>query len=156
MHKKSQFKNIFWEFSWIFTVQHRNLFQDNNFPKSHLTQIRGSSWHKNEIKMIINSYYSSNNFQDSNKRKRTESKIVGYLPRVLFFNAFDLGAERWKSSNIKRSIKIHCRSLFNKTLYCIHISFWRPLVITLWFTQLTKKIFRTDPIKIIFKSFMQS
>jgi hypothetical protein len=26
-------------------VQHRNLFQDINFPKSYLPQIRGSSWH---------------------------------------------------------------------------------------------------------------
>jgi hypothetical protein len=33
-------------------VQHRNLFQDSNFPKSYLPQIRGSSWHNNEIKMI--------------------------------------------------------------------------------------------------------
>jgi hypothetical protein len=56
---------------------------------------------KNEIKMIRSGYYSSNNFQDSNKRKRTESKTIGYLPRVLFFNAFELGAERCKSSNIK-------------------------------------------------------
>jgi hypothetical protein len=51
--------------------------------------------------MIRSGYYSSNNFQDSNKRKRTEKKTLGYLPRVLFFNAFELGAERWKSSNIK-------------------------------------------------------
>jgi hypothetical protein len=43
--------------------------------------------------MIRSGYYSSNNFQDSNKRKRTESKIMGYLLRVLFFNAFELGAE---------------------------------------------------------------
>jgi hypothetical protein len=35
----------------------------------------------------------SNNFQDSNKRKSTENKTLGYLPRVLFFNAFELGAE---------------------------------------------------------------
>jgi hypothetical protein len=27
------------------------------------------------------------------KEKRTESKTLGYLPRVLFFNAFELGAE---------------------------------------------------------------
>jgi hypothetical protein len=74
-------------------VQHQNLFQDNNFPKSYLPQIRGSSWHNNEIKMIRSSYYSSNNFQDSNKRKRTENKTMGYLPRVLFFNAFQLDAE---------------------------------------------------------------
>jgi hypothetical protein len=44
--------------------------------------------------MIMRGYYSSNNFQDSNKRKRTECKNIGLsLPRVLFFNAFELGAE---------------------------------------------------------------
>jgi hypothetical protein len=74
-------------------VQHRNLFQDNNFPKSYLPQIRGSSWHNNKIKMIGRGHYSSNSFQDSNKRKITEKKTLGYLPRVLFFNAFELGAE---------------------------------------------------------------
>jgi hypothetical protein len=74
-------------------VQRRNLFQDSNFPKSYLPQTRGSSWHKNEIKRIRSGYYSNNNFQDSNKRKITEEKTMGYLPRVLFFNAFELGAE---------------------------------------------------------------
>jgi hypothetical protein len=75
-------------------VQHQKLFQDSNIPKSYLTQIRGFSWHKNKIKKIRSSYYSSNNFQDSNKRKSTESKkTLGYLPRVLLFNAFELGAE---------------------------------------------------------------
>jgi hypothetical protein len=74
-------------------VQQRNLFQDSNIPKSYLTQIRGFSWHNNEIKIIRRGYYSSNYFQDSNKIKRTESKTMGYLPRVLFFNAFELGAE---------------------------------------------------------------
>jgi hypothetical protein len=72
-------------------VQRRNLFQDSNFPKSYLPQIRGSSWHNNEIKMIRRVHYSSNNFQYSNKRKGTENKTLGYLPRVLFFNAFELG-----------------------------------------------------------------
>jgi hypothetical protein len=43
--------------------------------------------------MIRRGYYSSNNFQDSTKIKSTEKKILGYLPRVLFFNAFELGAE---------------------------------------------------------------
>jgi hypothetical protein len=43
--------------------------------------------------MIRSGHYSSNNFQDSNKIKSTEKKILGYLPRVLFFNAFELGAE---------------------------------------------------------------
>jgi hypothetical protein len=69
------------------------LFQDSNIPKSYLTQIRCFSWHNNEIKRIRSGYYSSNNFQDSNKRKRSENKIMGYLPRVLFFNAFELDAE---------------------------------------------------------------
>jgi hypothetical protein len=69
------------------------VFQDSNIPKSYLTQIRGLSWHNNKIKRIRSGYYSSNNFQDSNKRKSTESKTMGYLPRVLFFNAFELGAE---------------------------------------------------------------
>jgi hypothetical protein len=74
-------------------VQRRNLFQNNNFPKSYLPPIRGSSWHKNKIKMIRRGHHSSNNFQDSTKRESIEKKTSGYLPRVLFFNAFDLGAE---------------------------------------------------------------
>jgi hypothetical protein len=74
-------------------VQHRHLFQDSNIPKSYLTQIRGFSWQKNEIKRIRSGYYSSNNFQDSNKIKSTKSKTMDYLPKVLFFNAFELGAE---------------------------------------------------------------
>jgi hypothetical protein len=43
--------------------------------------------------MIRRGHYSSNNFQDSNKRKSTKNKTLGYLPRVFFLNAFDLGAE---------------------------------------------------------------
>jgi hypothetical protein len=74
-------------------VQRRNLFQDSNFPKSYLPQIRGSSWHKNKIKMIRRGHYSINNFHDSTKRKSTKKKTLGYLPRVLFFNAAELGAE---------------------------------------------------------------
>jgi hypothetical protein len=74
-------------------VLRRNLFQDSNFPKSYLPQIRGSSWHNNEIKTIRSSHYSSNNLQDSNKIKITEKKTLGYLPTLLFFNAFVLGAE---------------------------------------------------------------
>jgi hypothetical protein len=42
--------------------------------------------------MIRSGNYSSNNFQDSNKRKNTENKTLSYLPRVLFFNGFELGA----------------------------------------------------------------
>jgi hypothetical protein len=48
----------------------------------------------------VEGYYSSNNFQDSNKRKSTENKTVGYLPRVLFFNAFELGAVICKDAHV--------------------------------------------------------
>jgi hypothetical protein len=81
-------------------VQHQKLFQDSNIPKSYLTQIRGFSWHKNKIKRIRRGHYSSNNFQYSNKKK-LNVKTLGYLPRMLFFNAFELGAENCESSNIK-------------------------------------------------------
>jgi hypothetical protein len=74
-------------------VHRRNLFQDSNFPKSYLPPTRGSSWYKNKIKIKRRGHYSSTNFQDSTKRKSTENKILGYLPRVLFFNAFELGAK---------------------------------------------------------------
>jgi hypothetical protein len=73
-------------------VQHQKQFQDSNIPKSYLTQIRGFSWHNNKINKIRRGYYSSNDLQDSNKRKITENKTLGYLPRVLFFNAFELGS----------------------------------------------------------------
>jgi hypothetical protein len=43
--------------------------------------------------MIRRGHYSSNNFQDSNKRKSTKKKTMGSLPRVLFFNAFEIGAK---------------------------------------------------------------
>jgi hypothetical protein len=43
--------------------------------------------------MIKRGHYNSNKFQDSTKRKSSEKKTLGYLPRVLFFNAFELGAE---------------------------------------------------------------
>jgi hypothetical protein len=100
MHKKLQVQKIYREFSRIFTVQHRKLFQDSNIPKSYLTQIRGFSWHNEEIKMIRSGYYSSNNFQDSDKRKSTRNKTLGYLPRVLFFIAFELGAVICKDAHV--------------------------------------------------------
>jgi hypothetical protein len=43
--------------------------------------------------MMRRSYYSSNNFQDSTKQKSIEKETLGYLSRVLFFNAFELGTE---------------------------------------------------------------
>jgi hypothetical protein len=51
-------------------------------------------------KRIRRGHYISNNFQDSNKRKSTKSKIMGYLPRVLFFNAFELGAVILENAHI--------------------------------------------------------
>jgi hypothetical protein len=50
--------------------------------------------------MIRRGHYSSNNFQDSNKRKITKSKTLGYLPRVLFFNVFELGAVICKDAHV--------------------------------------------------------
>jgi hypothetical protein len=43
-------------------------------------------------KNVRRGHYSSNNFQDSTKSKSTEKKTLGNLPRVLFLNAFELGA----------------------------------------------------------------
>jgi hypothetical protein len=88
--RSKRYSENFHEFLWCST---KIYFRTATSPKSYLPQIRGSSWHNNETKRIRSGYYSSNNFQDSNKRKRTENKIMGYLPRVLFFNAFELGAK---------------------------------------------------------------
>jgi hypothetical protein len=93
-------------------VQHRNLFPDSNIPKSYLTQIRGISWHKNEIKIIRSDYYSSNNFQDSNKIKITESKTMSYVPRVLFFNAFELDAVVCKDAHVGAIKELKAKALY--------------------------------------------
>jgi hypothetical protein len=42
--------------------------------------------------MIRRGHYNSNNFQDSTKEKLLKENM-GYLPRVLFFNAFQLGTK---------------------------------------------------------------
>jgi hypothetical protein len=99
-----------------------NSFRTATSPNLYLTRIRGFSWHNNEIKMIRSSHYSSNDFQDSNK-KSTKNKTLGYLPRVLFFNAFELGAKNCESSNFRRSIRIQNRSLFNNEWNCAQMSF---------------------------------
>jgi hypothetical protein len=65
-------------------MQHQKLFQDSNIPKSYLTQLEASLGTKNEIKRIRSSYYSSNNFQDTNKIKITESKNIGLSPKSDF------------------------------------------------------------------------
>jgi hypothetical protein len=112
-------------------VQHRNLFQDSNFPKSYVTRIRGFSWHNNKIKKIRSGYYSSNNFQDSNKRKRTENKTMGYLPRVLFFNAFELDSERCKSSNIKQC-NIRVNGCLTSSSLTFALNFRKHMIIARW------------------------
>jgi hypothetical protein len=51
--------------------------------------------------MIRRGHYSSNNFQDSTKiKKSNEKKTLGYLPRVLFFNTFELGAVILKDAHV--------------------------------------------------------
>jgi hypothetical protein len=40
--------------------------------------------HNNEIKMIRSGHYSSNNFQDSNKRKNTKKENNGLSPKSAF------------------------------------------------------------------------
>jgi hypothetical protein len=42
--------------------------------------------------MIRRGHYISNKFQDSTKEQLLKENM-GYLPRVLFFNAFELGAQ---------------------------------------------------------------
>jgi hypothetical protein len=48
-------------------------------------------------------------FQDSNKRKGTESKTLGYVPRVLFFNAFELGAVILENAHIGARKKLKAK-----------------------------------------------
>jgi hypothetical protein len=88
--RSKRYTENFHEFLWCST---KNSFRTATSLNLYLTQIRGFSWHNNKIKMIRRGHYSSNDFQYSNKRKSTKKKTLGYLPRVLFFNAFELGAE---------------------------------------------------------------
>jgi hypothetical protein len=62
--------------------------------------------------MIWSGYYSSNNFQDSNKNKSTENKTLGYLPRVLFFNAFELGAVIRKDAHVGAIKELKANALY--------------------------------------------
>jgi hypothetical protein len=64
--------------------------------------------------MIRRGHYSSNNFQDSTKRKSTEKKTLGYLPIVLFFNAFELGAEILKHARISATEELEARESIKK------------------------------------------
>jgi hypothetical protein len=62
--------------------------------------------------MIRRGCYSSNNFQDSNKRKSTKNKTMGYLPRVLFFNAFELGAVISENAHIGAIKELKAKALY--------------------------------------------
>jgi hypothetical protein len=101
---------MFRDFSRIFIAKRRNLFRDSNFPKSYLSPIRGYSWHKNEIKRIRSGCYSSNNFQDSTKEN------MGYLPRVLFFNAFELGAVILKDAHVSAGKELEAKESIKKQI----------------------------------------
>jgi hypothetical protein len=68
--------------------------------------------------MIRRRHYSSNNFQDSTKIKSTEKKTLGYLPRVLLFNAFELGAE---SENQVFSSEVASRSIVSSKTQLVTI-----------------------------------
>jgi hypothetical protein len=69
-----------------------------------------------EIKMIRRGRYSSNNLQDSTKRKITEKKTLGYLPRVLFFNAFELGAVILKDAHISAIKELEAKESIKKQI----------------------------------------
>jgi hypothetical protein len=106
---------MFWEFSRIFTAKRRNLFRDSNFPKSYLLSIRGYYWHKNKIKRIRRGHYSSNNFQDLTKEKLLKENM-SYLPKVLFFNAFELGAVILKDAQISAIKELKAKESIKKKL----------------------------------------
>jgi hypothetical protein len=64
-------------------VQQQKQFQDSNIPN--LTSLKlEASLGKKRNKRIRRGYYSSNNFQDSNKRKITEIKNIGLSPKSAF------------------------------------------------------------------------
>jgi hypothetical protein len=64
--------------------------------------------------MIRRGHYSSINFQNSTKRKSTKKKTLGYLPGVLFFNAFELGAEILKDARISATKELEARERIKK------------------------------------------
>jgi hypothetical protein len=71
--------------------------------------------------MITIGHYSSNNFQDSTKRKSTEKKTLGYLPRVLFFNAFgiDVHVLEYGRSCFLKKMSLELRSGMEHSLQCL-------------------------------------
>jgi hypothetical protein len=69
---------------------------------------------QNEIKRIRRGCYSNNNFQDSTKEKLLKQNM-GYLSRVIFFKAFQIGAESknqvFSSEEASRTPDILCQPL---------------------------------------------
>jgi hypothetical protein len=70
---------------------------------------------KNKIKRIRRGHYSSNNFQDSTKEKLLKENM-GYLPRVLFFNAFELGAVILKDAHISAIKELEAKESIKKQI----------------------------------------
>jgi hypothetical protein len=66
--------------------------------------------------MIRRGNYSSINFQDSTKIKSTEKKTLGYLPRVLFFNTFELGAVILKDAHISAIKELEAKESIKKKI----------------------------------------
>jgi hypothetical protein len=69
--RSKRYTENFHEFLWCST---ENSFRTATSPNLYLTRIRGFSLHNNEIKITRRGHYSSNDFQDSNKRKTNEYK----------------------------------------------------------------------------------
>jgi hypothetical protein len=87
-------------------------------------------------KRIRRGHYSSNNFQDSTKGKLLKENM-GYLPRVLFFNAFELGTVILKDAHVsaikeleaKESIKKKIRNTFKSNPLPMQRNFVRKRII---------------------------
>jgi hypothetical protein len=91
--KKSQINTTFGGFSRIFIAKRR----------------------KNEIKRIRRGHYSCNNFQDSTKEKLLKENM-GYLPRVLFFNAFELGTVILKDAHVSARKELEAKESIKKQI----------------------------------------
>jgi hypothetical protein len=79
--RSNRYTENLYKFLWCST---ENSFRTATSSNLYLTRIRGFSWHKNEINKIRSGHYSSNDFQDSNKRKSTENKNIGLSPKSAF------------------------------------------------------------------------
>jgi hypothetical protein len=87
--RSKRYSENFHEFLWCSTEIYFRTATSPNLTFLKLEVLLG----RKTKKMIRRGHYSSNNFQDLTKRKSTKKKTLGYLLRVLFFNAFELGAE---------------------------------------------------------------